>query len=63
VTAAHAAADRIRDALGWARAGLSDAVTAANKLPPDEREQVLLELAKVDAAMNAIVAVFVRGGR
>jgi hypothetical protein len=62
VTAAHAAADRIRDALGWARAGLSDAVTAASKLPAEEREQVLVEMRKVDAAIGAIVAVLVRGG-
>jgi hypothetical protein len=63
MTAAHAAADRIRDALGWAHAGLRDAVTAANKMPPEQREAVLVELAKVDAAIGAIVAVLVRGGQ
>jgi hypothetical protein len=63
MSAITGAGDAVRNALGWAHAGLRDAVTAANKMPPEQREAVLVELAKVDAAIGAIVLLIVRGGK
>jgi len=60
---AKQAVDNVRSALGWARAGIVDAINATRGLPADQREAILAELATADAAVGRVVDLINAVGR